>query len=644
MGELYFKRGLKMGLFSKFKELRAMIREVENSVYGEKQDYSEIYERNLQLERDIEERTRELSLANKRMLSLQHIWDMMNSSKPLQNVLETVVNSFQGELGYLHSNIISKSKDDDGDYMYILAQSRDITIQQVNNIVKTPMQLRRLPYIEGGIFEESLSSKKIIQTKDFKSVFQSLIPEWTEEMHKKVMSTVSSKSLIVIPLYTMNKPFGWFCVFSSREELSDVETDFLSIYAQQIEMAITIADLFEALKEQAVTDSLTGLYNRRYFEELLQKEVVRAKRQNQPFSIIGLDLDFLKQINDKFGHSFGDLAIKTVADVLKRNARSIDTAARMGGEEFNVILPGIDSKGAMAAAERIRKTLEEQRLDTIGRITASVGVATFFEHSDNIDELLELTDQAMYLSKRNGRNRVTMATPISETSWQQIAVNTFVDILSKHNIPIDENLSKELQKKLQESSNENSPKDALFSVADVLTSSYNPLHSQGAIKSKVQIAVSLAKRFDLTTHEIDNLRIAMLLYDIGNLMLPPEILQKTTPLTMEERDRIKSHPIIAAREILKPITYIQDVIPIIEHHHENWDGSGYPNKIKKEDIPMTSQIVLIVDSYFALIEPRPYRARLTPESAIEIIQQDAGIKWNKTLVDEFVNLIKHDFS
>ena len=316
----------------------------------------------------------------------------------------------------------------------------------------------------------------------------------------------------------------------------------------------------------------------------------------------------------------------------------------MGGEEFNVILPGIDSKGAMAAAERIRKTLEEQRLDTIGRITASVGVATFFEHSDNIDELLELTDQAMYLSKRNGRNRVTIATPISETSWQQIAVNTFVDILSKHNIPIDENLSKELQKKLQESSNENSPKEVLFSVADILTSSYNPLHSQGAIKSKVQIAVSLAKRFDLTTYEIDNLRIAMLLYDIGNLMLPPEILQKTTPLTLEERDRIKSHPIIAAREILKPITYIQDVIPIIEHHHENWDGSGYPNKIKKEDIPITSQIVLIVDSYFALIEPRPYRARLTPENAIEIIQQDAGIKWNKTLVDEFVNLIKHDLN
>ncbi len=631
-----------MGFLSKFRELRAMIREVEDTVYGNKQDYSEIYERNLQLEKDIEERTRELNLANKRMLSLQHIWDMMNSSKPLQTVLETVVNSLQGELGYLHSNIITKSKDDDGEYIYILAQSKDITVQQVNNIVKTPMQLRRLAYVQDGIFQESLESRKIIQTKDFRSVFKTLIPEWNEEMHKKIMSTVSSRSLIVIPLYTMNKPFGWFCVFSSREELSSVETDFLSIYAQQIEMAITIADLFEALKQQAVTDSLTGLYNRRYFEELLQKEVVRAQRQNQPFSVIGIDLDFLKQINDKFGHSYGDLAIKTVADVLKKNARSIDTAARMGGEEFNVILPGIDSKGAMAAAERIRKTLEEQKLDTIGRITASVGVATYFEHTENVEELLELTDQAMYMSKRNGRNQVTLATPISETSWQKIAVNTFVDILSKHNIPIDEDLSKELQAKLLQA--KDASKETLFSVADMLTATYNPLHSQGVVKSKVQIAVTLAKRFDLTTQEIDNLRIAMLLYDIGNLMLPPEVLQKTTPLTKEERIQIKEHPIIAARDILRPISYIQDVIPIIEHHHENWDGSGYPNKVKKEDIPMTSQIILIVDSYFALIQPRPYREKLSSEEAIEIIHEDAGRKWNQTLVDEFVNLIKHDLA
>lgn len=138
------------------------------------------------------------------------------------------------------------------------------------------------------------------------------------------------------------------------------------------------------------------------------------------------------------------------------------------------------------------------------------------------------------------------------------------------------------------------------------------------------MAVSLAKRFDIPKEDIDNLRVAVLLYDIGNLMLPDEILQKATPLTEEEREKIKNHPIIAAREILKPISYIQDVLPIIEHHHENWDGSGYPNKISKNEIPLTSQIILIIDEYFALIEQRPYRAKLSSKDALEIIKADAG--------------------
>ena len=623
-----------MGLFNKFNELRAMINAVETKVYGEKQDYMEIYERNKQLEQEISERTKELNLVNKRLGSLQYIWDMMNSSKPLQTILESVLNGIRGEFGYIHSNIIQKCEDENEEYVCVLAQSQDNTIDRVNEIIKNPVQLHRLKYQKDGIFV----------TKNFKEVFQSILPEWTDEIAHLILSNVQGKSIIIIPLYSMNKPFGWFCVYSLREEMTRTESEFLTIFAQQIEMSITIADLFEALKQQAVTDPLTGLYNRRYFEELLEKEVTRANRQHQPFSIIGLDLDFLKQINDKYGHNFGDLAIKTIANVIKKNARSIDTAARMGGEEFNIILPGVDSEGAKAAAERIRKALSEQELDTIGHITASLGVGTYLEHSENIDELLELTDQAMYVSKREGRNRVTVAKPISETSWQEIAVNTFVDILSKHNIPIDADLAKDLRDKLIQTKGLAYPKETLYAVADSLNSVYNPLHTKGDVKRKVQAAVSLAKIFDLTAEEIDNLKIAMLLYDIGNLMLPKELLQKTTPLTEEEKQHIHEHPAIAAREILKPISYIQDVIPIVEYHHENWDGSGYPNQIRKEEIPITSQIVLIIDVFFALIEQRPYRNKLSVDEAIEVIRKDEDVKWTKTLAEEFINLVKRDFS
>ena len=630
-----------MNFFDNLKDIYRKVSEVENTIYHNKQDYLEVYERNIQLEQEIEERTRELNIANKRMLTLQHIWDMMNASRPLQSVLETIVNNIQGELGYLHCNIIKKCEDEKGIYLSVLAQSDDPSIKRVNKIIKTPIQTRKLIYNEESVYAKAAKIKSILQTTEIGKTLKSVIPDTSDEIINKVMQGSPSKSIITVPLYNRSTIFGWFNVFSSRKDLTEGETDFLTIFAQQIEMAITIAGLFEEVKAQAVTDSLTGLYNRRYFEEYLKKEVKRALRQKQPFSIIGLDLDHLKEINDKYGHAYGDLAIKTVAKVLKGNARAIDTAARMGGEEFNVILPGVESQGALIAAERIRKALEEEDLDTIGNITASIGVATFLEHSDNIEDILELTDQAMYSSKRNGRNRVTLAKPISETSWQEIAINTFTDILSRHNIPINQSVTEEIKNKLKNKENE-VPKEILYSVADMLTQSYNPLHHKGTVKSKVLLAVSLAKRFDLPKDDIDKLKIAMLLYDIGNLMLPQEILQKTTPLTEEERNHIKEHPLIAAREILQPISYIQDILPIIEHHHENWDGSGYPSQISKEQIPMTSQIILIVDAYFALTEPRTYRSELTPKQALEIIKQDAGKKWNTTLVQEFVSLIDHD--
>ena len=245
----------------------------------------------------------------------------------------------------------------------------------------------------------------------------------------------------------------------------------------------------------------------------------------------------------------------------------------------------------------------------------------------------------MYISKQNGRNRVTIAKPMDETSWQELAVSAFLDILSKRKIPLPDKVKNELASKLLGSE---AHSDVLYSVADMLTQSYNPMHISGAVKSKVLAAVNLAKRFDLSKEEIDNLKIAMLLYDIGNLLIPKEIFSKSTPLDDEEIKHIKEHPIIAAREILTPISYVQDIIPIVEYHHENWNGSGYPSKISKESIPIASQIVLIVDAYYALTEQRSYRDKLEPKEALEVIKKDAGVKWSKTLVNEFTTLIENE--
>ena len=629
-----------MSFWKKFDEFRKQVNNIESNIYTSKKDFLEVYEKNLRLEAEIEERTQELQIANQRLLTVQHIWQMMNSSEPLTNVLDSIVSSLQGELGYLYSAIIQVKADDIGEYINIIADSSCEFIDKLNSIFSTSLYDSRINYEHTEERDYAVSSNRIYQSSNLDECLTNMFPEIDRNKRLRLIKSTNWKSYIVVPLTQNNTHWGSLVVFSSRIDMSESERNFLDLFSKQIELAITIANLFQTVKEQAITDSLTGLNNRRYFEEFLQKELLRAQRQNQKFTIVGIDLDHLKQINDKYGHAYGDVAIRTVATALKSNARSIDVVARMGGEEFNILLPGVDSQGGMIAAERIRNAIESRKIDVIGNVTASIGVATYLEHSDNINDLLELTDQAMYLSKKNGRNRVTMATPIPMSeSWQNIAVDTFVEMITKHRIPLDDNMKNILSERLQEVSSNN---ETLFSISDTLSEIYNPNHKDGIAKSKAMFAGMLAKRFDLSKEDTDRLKIAVLLYDIGNLMIPKDVLQKRTPLTEDEKDIIKKHPLIAANEILKPISNVQDIIPIIEHHHEYWDGTGYPNKVSGEDIPLTSQMVLIIDAYFALTQPRPYRKALSKEAAIEVLLEDADKKWSKHLADEFIMLLKSE--
>ncbi len=628
-----------MGFFDRIKNFKKELDKVESSIYTGKQSLLEVYELNIKLEAEIAQRTKELDTANKQMLTLQHIWDMMNSSRPLSSVLNAIVTSLQGELGYLHSCIAKKMIDGDGEYLQMMAYSGPMFESIFRSVFNCEPTEKRFKCPEIEDIHRAIEDDSIYSSNDIVKLIKSTIPDISDEVLGKELGRTGTKSYILIPLTYNHAHYGSLVVFSSREDAAENELKFLKLFSKQIELAMTIAGLFQAVKEQAVTDSMTGLYNRRYFEEFVQKEVIRSKRQNTKFSIIGIDLDHLKKINDKFGHNYGDMAIKAISEVLKSSCRTIDIAARMGGEEFNVILPGVDSQGGLIFAERIRKTIESIPLEKIGHITASIGVGTYVEHSDDVCELEELVDHAMYESKRAGRNRVTLAKPASETSWQEVAINAFTDILAKHRIPLDKRTTTLLSKKLQEMNINN---DMLYQVSDALVSTYNPEHSIGGTKKKVILATLLAKRFDLPKENIDKLKIAILLYDIGNTLLPKELLAKTTPLSEEEISSIKQHPLIAAREILKPISDVGDIIPIIEKHHENWNGTGYPGHLSGENIPIESQIILIVDSYFALMEDRPYRKAMSKHDAIKTVLMDSGTKWSSALSDEFASVINNE--
>ena len=633
-----------MNIFSGIKDILGQINKIDGSIYLRGKDFADVYAKNIALEEEIAARTKELEQANQTILTLNSVWDMMNSSQPLSSMLDKIVSILHEDMNYNFAAILKIEKDSDNKkYLSIKAYSTHPFVSKLFSFVQESEESYKLPFVENSIILKSISERKIYSTPDIKGVIKMFFPLLTDEQVKDVVSGINSKIFSVVPIHNGQDDFGCAIVTSEREIITDTEMNFLSLFANQIELAITVAGLFEEVKKQAITDPLTGIYNRRYFEDNIVKEAERALRLKQPFSLIAMDLDYLKKINDTYGHQYGDLAIKTIANVLKKEARSIDIPARIGGEEFDLLLAGVDSKGACIAAERIRKSIESQVLDTIGGVTASIGVATFLEHSDRIDELIELADQAMYKAKLNGRNRVEIAQKLNDSDWQKTAVDTFLDILAKKRIPVSENIAQELFNKLQNIhfSNKDSS-DVLYSIVDIISQSYNQMYKTGTTKSKLILAVLVAKKLELPKEEVDKLKLAILLYDIGNIMIPEDIFNKKEPLTEDEKNIIRQHPIIAAREILKPISNIQDIIPIIEAHHENWDGKGYPANKSGVEIPITSQIVLLVDSFYAMTQDRPYRHAYNIDEILDIIKSEAGKRWNQKLVDDFISVVKHE--
>ncbi len=634
-----------MNIFSGLKDILGQINNIDGAIYAKGKDLADVYAKNIVLEEEIAARTKELEQANQTILTLNSVWDMMNSSQPLSSMLNKIVSILHNEMGYQFVAILKLHDENvDAPYFSAMSVSSHSNIEKIFNLMGLDIDTYKIPYVGNSIVAKAINEKQIYSTPDMDGVIGMFFPSLSKEQKDEFMKLIQSKIFSIVPLVSKQSDYkGCVIVTSERNDITDTESNFLTLYANQIELAIVVAKLFEEVQKQAITDPLTGLYNRRYFEDNVVKEAERSLRLKQPFSLISMDLDFLKKINDTYGHQYGDIAIKTIANVLKTEARSIDIPARIGGEEFSLMLPGVDSKGAYIAAERIRKSIESQELETIGGITASIGVATFLEHSDRIDELVEFADQAMYKAKINGRNQVQIAQRDCEINWQQVAVETFLDILVKKRIPVSDELAESMEEKLNaiKTVGKNS-KDVLYTIVDMISQTYNQMYKAGTTKSKLLLAVMLAKRLDLPTEEIDKLRLAILLYDIGNIMIPEEIFNKKEPLTEKERAIIKQHPIIAAREILKPISNIQDIIPIIESHHENWDGNGYPQHKSGMDIPITSQIVLLVDSFYAMTQDRPYRQAYTVDEVMEIIKEQAGKRWNEKLVEDFIYIIKNE--
>ena len=621
--------------FNKIKSYKEKINEFENVVTEERLSFSQVMEKNAALQLEISQRMEELQQANKSILTLQNIWSTMNSSDPLNEVLRTIAKGMTQNLGYLNAVIFQLFGEGDGAYLKIRESSFMDSMKNLKSLLNQNISDFSLPVSnKENIFVKTITKKEITIVKNFEDLFAGTGYEIETAKVFELRSLLADKAVVLIPIIFQTKIFGCLLVISPRKVIGDTEMNFLNLFAKQIELAVTIADLFQTIKQQAITDGLTGLYNRRHFDQCLINEAKRSLRLKQPFTLITLDLDHLKNINDNFGHSAGDAAIVGIATVLKQNARVIDIPSRFGGEEFGVILPGVDIEGGKIAAERMRVAIESTPLEGVGQITASIGVGTLLTHSDNVQELVELVDQAMYRAKRNGRNQVQVAQAWDENIWKRQALDSLIHLLAQRMIPLDEKLSEELIEKLKNTNtNDKNIDDIIFLVIDEFVNIYKPFYQRGNIKEKIDLIVKISAELGIPPEDVDKFKMAVMVYDISNVMLPESILLKEGPLSDNEKAEILRHPLVAAKEILAPVGTASNIIALLEHWNEYYDGSGFPGVLKGDEIPIGTAILVVVNAYFALTSQRPYRKAFSKEIAFKILDEGSGKKWNPKVIE-----------
>lgn len=400
---------------------------------------------------------------------------------------------------------------------------------------------------------------------------------------------------------------------------------------QQVEMLNEKSMRLEAL---ATTDGLTGLKNHRALQERLTEECRRAQRYKIPLSLILLDVDRFKQFNDTFGHPAGDAALKQVARILLSCGRQTDITARYGGEEFAVLLTETDHKGAMAAARRIRTAIENANWE-LRPLTVSLGVATFGESGIDASTLIEAADRALYHSKLSGRNLVTHIAEVPVTDGEMLRG----DVSMPYTDLICEMLT--IQRDTLFSASEQI-REVMAQAYDATVISWSRLldlkdkETEGHSERVTELTVRLAKRIGMNAEEILYARWGALLHDIGKMGVPDHILHKPGPLTEEEWAVMQRHTTIA-QELLAPVSFLRPALSIPYCHHEKWDGTGYPQGLKGDDIPLAARLFAIVDVYDALTNDRPYRKAWTKEQTLAHIQSLQGTQFDPRAVKVFLS-------
>jgi len=456
------------------------------------------------------------------------------------------------------------------------------------------------------------------------------------------------RSALSLPLKYRDQILGVLSLESQREQaFSQQDVLTLRTLADQLAIGLHNARAYQTALEQAITDGLTGLKTHRYFMEALDREWRHATRSGQHFSLIMVDLDGFKQVNDRQGHLEGDKILTAVANLLADRVRQSNVVARYGGDEFAILMPETKTEQAEILAERLRAALETDPVMAAHQVTGSFGIATFPVHGPTQEEILRVADSGMYLAKHQKGNLVrvaSLAPQSGQADLEQQLLEAYLGVAVKRMFSTGpEAFNQYLHRfeRVMQGAEGESPSllDTVTALAFAIDAKDH--YTQGHSQSVSRLAAQIARHMGLSDAEVEEVRLAGILHDIGKIGVPESVLHKPGLLTQEEYEVMKSHAALGEK-ILEPLKVkaIAHIRRMVRHHHEHFDGRGYPDRLQGDQIPIGARLLSVADCFDTMVSDRAYKKGRTVDDAVAELRRCCGTQFDPSLVKAFVQSLE----
>ncbi|HEY6127183.1 MAG TPA: diguanylate cyclase [Candidatus Acidoferrum sp.] len=476
-----------------------------------------------------------------------------------------------------------------------------------------------------------------------------------------------TKSAVALPVFFAEQLHGVLYVESAKDnDFTDEEVLLLGTLADLIAGALHNALTFQKAQEQAITDGLTGVKTHRFFMEALSAEWKRSTRAGRAFALVLMDLDRFKFVNDFYGHLEGDLVLQRVGHILEANCRRSDVVARYGGDEFVILMPETSMEQARQLASKLRGWVCADNLLREKNVSASFGIACYPLHGSSPQELIQVADASMYLSKHQGGNAVSTADhfdPTEAKKWKKDVLEAYLGVTLKRLFATGPEAFEEIYQRLKqfteslaateagngltvphEIPEDTGPQALPQAVLDTVTSLAFAIdakdhYTQGHSQKVSAYAALIAEAMEMSPAEIDEIRLGAVLHDIGKVGIPENILNKSGPLNPDEWETMKSHVVFGAK-ILEPLKPLARIREMVHHHHEYFDGSGYPHALRGENIPLGARIVAVADAYDTITSDRTYKKGRSAQEALAELERCADAQFDARIVEIFVRVMR----